>query len=419
MNIEMWLTSEITPYPGNPRTVSPRAVDTVGSSITNFGWRQPIVVDRAGVIIVGHVRYLAALKLGLERVPVHVAEGLTPAQVRAYRLMDNRSHEDTDWDLGLLALEMKELSAVEFDLNFTGFKPREIDELLVNAEQDKTDLVLPLSADSTTTVGDLWRCGPHGVLCGDATDADNVARLLGDATPLLTITDPPYGVGYDPEWREQAGLGTQRQVGKVLNDDRFDWTAAYRLIRGDVVYVWHGGLHAAAVAIGLEAAGFEIRAQIIWAKPSLVLSRGAYHWQHEPAWYGVREGRGAHWRGDRTQSTVWQVASLNPFGGNNPEETATGHGTQKPIELMRRPILNHTEPGEAIYDPFLGSGTTLIAAEVTGRVCYGLDLDPKYVDMIVCRWQQLTGKMATLDRDGRSFDQVTAERAMAQQNAPG
>jgi len=159
--------------------------------------------------------------------------------------------------------------------------------------------------------------------------------------------------------------------------------------------------------------GFEIRSQIIWAKPHFVLSRGLYHWQHEPCWMCVRKGGGSHWRGDRTQSTLWQVASLNPFGGNNPEETATGHGTQKPVELMRRPILNHTERGEVIYDPFLGSGTTLAAAELTGRICYGMDIDPKYVDVIVCRWQQLTGKAATLEGDGRSFDQILAARSPA------
>ena len=189
-----------------------------------------------------------------------------------------------------------------------------------------------------------------------------------------------------------------------------DWSAAHRLFQGDVAYVWHAGIHSGPVAAGLQDAGFEIRAQIIWTKPHFVLSRGAYHWAHEPCFYCVRKGARSHWRGDRTQSTVWPVATLNPFGGKNPEETATGHGTQKPIELMRRPILNHTEPGEAIYDPFLGSGTSLAAAEMTGRVCCGLEIDPKYVDLIVCRWQQLTGKVATLDGDGRSFAEIQTER---------
>jgi DNA modification methylase len=208
-----------------------------------------------------------------------------------------------------------------------------------------------------------------------------------------------------PDWGHRA------QVGRIPNDDRADWTAAYRLFPGDVVYVWHAGLHAAAVASGLQGLGFEIRSQIIWCKPHFVLSRGSYHWQHEPCWYAVRKGQRSNWRGDRTQSTVWQVPNLNPFGGGNPEETATGHGAQKPIELVRRPILNHTDRGEVIYDPFLGSGTTMIAAEITGRICYGLEIDARYVDVIVRRWQQFSGKSATLDGDHRSFEQIQTERS--------
>jgi hypothetical protein len=162
----------------------------------------------------------------------------------------------------------------------------------------------------------------------------------------------------------------------------------------------------------IEAAGLRIRAQIIWAKQHFALSRGDYHWQHEPCWYAVREGKSSNWSGDRTQSTLWQVANLNPIGGSC-EEPATGHGTQKPVELMRRPILNHTARGDVVYDPFLGSGTTLIAAELTERVCYGLDIDSRYVDVIVTRWQKLSGKQATLDADGRSFDETAAERIQA------
>jgi DNA modification methylase len=222
-------------------------------------------------------------------------------------------------------------------------------------------------------------------------------------------TDPPYGVEYDPEWREEAGLGRQRQTGKVANDDRADWTAAYKLFSGDVAYVWHAGVHAGEVATGLVAAGFEIRAQIIWSKQHFAMSRGNYHWQHEPCWYTVRKGRRANWCGDRTQSTIWQIPNLNPIGGDR-NEKATGHGTQKPVELMRRPILNHTKRGDAIYDPFLGSGTTMMAAELTGRVCYGIDIDPRYVDVAILRWQEFTKQEATLEDDGRTFEQVKAER---------
>jgi DNA modification methylase len=236
-----------------------------------------------------------------------------------------------------------------------------------------------------------------------------VTRLLDEQTPVLMVTDAPYGVAYNPMWREQAGLGRQRQRGAVANDDRIDWTDAYRLFPGDVVYLWHAGIHAGAASDALHAAGFGIRAQIIWAKQHFVMSRGAYHWQHEPCFFAVRKGCQSHWRGNRTQSTLWQVPNLNSFGGDR-EEIATGHGTQKPVELMRRPILNHTERGDLVYDPFLGSGTTLIAAELLERVCYGIDIDPRYVDVIVRRWEQIAGKQATLADDGRTFEQVQSAR---------
>jgi DNA modification methylase len=262
----------------------------------------------------------------------------------------------------------------------------------------------------TSAPGDLWVCGKHRVLCGDATIASNVERLCGSAVPVLMVTDPPYGVEYDPHWREEAGLGKQRQTGCVQNDDRVDWREAFELFRGDVAYVWHAGLYAGEVAASLHQAGFDIRSQIIWAKQHFALSRGNYHWQHEPCWYAVRQGRSAHWCGDRKQSTLWEVSNLNPFGGGNTTEAITGHGTQKPVEVMRRPMLNHTERGAIVYDPFLGSGSTLAAAEDVGRICYGVEIDPAYVDVIVLRWQKLTGMAAILEGDGRTFDQIRTER---------
>ena len=411
MNIELRLLKDIIPYAKNLRKIPQKGIDKVALSITEFGPRQPIVVDGAGVIIVGTVRYLAAKKLGLESFPVHVAEGLTPAQVQGYRISDNRSHEETDWDLDIVKLEINELDALSFDLKFTGFEPRELDEFLAGPVDDDAENQSP--APPTKPVsrpGDLWLCGPHRLLDGDATNPEHVTRVLGDLRPLLMTVDAPYGVSLDPMWRQEAGLGTQVQTGKIANDDRVDWSQAYGLFPGDVMYAWHAGIHLGLVATGIQNAGFEIRSQIIWVKPNFVLSRGNFHWQHEPAFYCVRKDARSHWRGDRTQSTVWPVATLNPFGGKNQEETATGHGSQKPIELFRRPILNHTERGEAVYDPFLGSGTTLIAAELTERVCCGLEIDDRYVDVIVSRWQQLTGRPATLDGDGRSFDEIKAER---------
>ncbi len=206
------------------------------------------------------------------------------------------------------------------------------------------------------------------------------------------VTDPPYGVNYDPKWRERYDNFKRHATGAVQNDDRADWSEAYSLFPGNIAYVWHGGLHSSVVAKNLEDCGFALRAQIVWRKQHFVFGRGDYHWQHEPCWYAVK-GTGS-WQGDRKQTTIWDIENLNPMGGNKTEK-ATGHGTQKPVECMRRPILNHTNPGQCVYDPFLGSGTTIIAAESAGRVCFGMEIDPVYVDVAVKRWQEFTGKKAT------------------------
>jgi DNA modification methylase len=410
MEIAFMAIDSITPYARNARKIPAQAIEKVAASIKEFGWRQPVVVDDQGVIVCGHTRWLAAQKLGLITIPVHTASNLTPAQIKAYRLMDNRSHQETDWDFDLLTTELLELRGLDLDLDLTGFDGHEIDSLLVDPADDaRADLMPELPEDAVTIPGDLWVCGTHRVLCGDATSAEDVARLVGGVKPFLMVTDPPYGVEYDPQWRERAGLGRQRQVGTVRNDHQSDWSAAYKLFTGDVAYVWHAGVHAAGVADSLTAAEFQIRSQIVWAKQHFALSRGNYHWQHEPCWYCVRTGHSSRWRGDRTQSTVWQIANLNSFGGNR-DETATGHGTQKPVELMRRPLLNHTERGDRVYDPFLGSGTTLIAAEQTERACYGLEIDRRYVDVIVRRWQEFSGKTATLAGNDQTFAQVRDAR---------
>jgi DNA modification methylase len=231
-----------------------------------------------------------------------------------------------------------------------------------------------------------------------------VNRVLAGAVPLLMVTDPPYGVSYHPEWRHDAGLNDSDCVGKVQNDDRVDWTDAYALFPGDVVYAWHAGRFAGEVAQHLAAAGFGIRAQIVWRKPTFAISRGHYHWQHEPCWYAVRDGRTSKWAGDRSQSTVWDISNRFP--------DRSEHGTQKPIECMAKPMQNHGGAADAVYDGFLGSGTTLVAAEQLGRRCFGIEIDPRYCDVAIGRWQKLTGKDATLDGDGRTFAQIAAERGV-------
>ena len=243
----------------------------------------------------------------------------------------------------------------------------------------------------------------HRIVCGDCTDADTVSKCLNGVAPHLMVTDPPYGVEYDPSWREKAGVaGGDYAKGKVLNDDNADWREAWALFPGDVAYVWHAGLFAGVVGESLIATKFKLRSQIIWDKGQMVLSRGDYHWQHEPCWYAVRESKTGHWASDRKQVTVWQI--------DKPRKSETGHGTQKPVECMKRPIENNSSPGQAVYEPFSGSGTTIIAGEITGRSIHAIELDPTYVDVAVKRWQEFTGKQATLEDDGRSFADVAAER---------
>ena len=337
-----------------------------------------------------------------------VLDHLTEEQRKAYRLADNKLTELGAWDEALLAGELQELLAEDFDLSVVGFSDAELDELLAgdvaeDGARDGEDEVPDTPADPVSRPGDLWLLGPHRLLCGDATVATDVERVLGGVTPLLMVSDPPYGVEYDPCWRNKAGAAATRRTGKVLNDDRADWREAWALFPGDVAYVWHGALHAATVAESLEAAGFAIRSQIIWAKERLVLSRGDYHWQHEPCWYAVKKAGKGHWAGDRKQTTLWQISSRD-------QDAETVHGTQKPVECMRRPILNNSSPGQAVYEPFMGSGTTLIAAETTGRVCLGIELNPAYVDVAVERWQRFTGKAAVLDGADQKFEELKAKR---------
>jgi DNA modification methylase len=388
MQIDLWPIERVKPYERNPRQ-NDSAVDAVAASIKEFGFRQPIVVDKDGVIVVGHTRWKAAQKLGLKEVPVHVAKDLTPEQAKAYRLADNATNEIAQWDKELLPLELADLQAVGFDLGLLGFGEDELAKYLQPIHEgqcDPDDVPAPPN-EATTKPGDLWLLGDHRLLCGDSTNPEHVARLLEDRKPLLMVTDPPYGVEYDPEWRHQSGLNKSDRTGKVTNDDRVDWTEAYKLFPGDIAYVWHAGRFAAELATGLNTIGFEVRNQIIWRKARFAISRGHYHWQHEPCWYAVRKSRSAHWTGDRSQSTVWDIAAKDGTG-------ETRHGTQKPVECMARPIRNHGKIGDEIYDPFLGSGTTVIAAELLRRRSYGLEIDPAYCELIIRRYERFTGRKA-------------------------
>lgn len=400
--------ADLIPYARNSRTHSDAQVGKIAASIREFGFLNPIIVDGHNGIVAGHGRVLAAQKMGLATLPCIEAAHLTEAQKRAYIIADNRLALDAGWDNEMLKVELTDLQADGFNLELTGFNLDEIAAFLVDKTDGLTDPddVPEMPVDPVSMEGDIWVLGKHRIACGSSTDAHTVEAVLAGVKPHLMVTDPPYGVEYDPSWRNQAGAAKTKRTGKVLNDDRADWREAWALFPGDVAYVWHGALHAGEVAESLVAAGFAVRSQIIWAKDRLVLSRGDYHWQREPCWYAVKKTGKGHWAGDRKQTTLWHISGKD-------QDAATVHGTQKPVECMRRPILNNSSPGQAVFEPFMGSGTTLIAAETTGRVCFGIELNPAYVDVAVKRWQDFTGQRATLEGDGRTFAELTPERTNA------
>ncbi len=335
--VDYRLVSTLIPFARNPRTHSEAQVAEIAASIREFGWTNPILIDGENGIIAGHGRLLAARQLGMKTVPVIELAGMNEAEKRAYIIADNKLALNAGWDNELLALELGELQGLGFDLALTGFSDDELAGLLSVGTVGLTDPdeVPPLPDLPVSRSGDLWLLGSHRLLCGDSTSPDDVAWVLGSVKPHLMATDPPFGVNYDPAWRGRAGVNANTgKMGHVTNDDRADWREAWALFPGDVAYVWHAGRFASAVQASLEATGFEIRSQIIWAKDRFALSRGHYHWQHEPCLYAVRGT--AHWKGDRSQSTLWQIPSR--------EDRGHGHGTQKPVECMRRPMLNNSSP---------------------------------------------------------------------------
>lgn len=422
MKIEYIKTEDLIPYIGNSRTHSDDQVLQVAASMREFGFTNPILIDANGTIIAGHGRLLAAKKIAMDQVPCIRLGNLTPTQVRAYVIADNKLAMKAGWDEELLKVEVERLLEEGFDVSLTGFESDELKELFsVKTPFGLTDEndVPETPENPVSVLGDVWLCGTHRIVCGDTSDSGIVQKLLGSVKPHLMVTDPPYGVNYDPSWRQKAGLnGKGTATGKVLNDDKADWRNTWALFPGSVAYVWHGALHSVEVAESLKASRFNIRSQIIWVKQRLVIGRSHYHWQHEPCFYSVREGEDDQWRfvseheilaysvkdgetgkwnGDRKQSSVWFIEHV---------KSNTGHGTQKPVDCMRRPIINNSSPGQAVYEPFSGSGTTLLACEQTGRVCFAGELNPAYVDVAVTRWQDFTGKEATNEATGKTFNKT-------------
>jgi DNA modification methylase len=410
MQIERIGVDALIPYARNSRTHSDAQVAQIAASIREFGFTNPVLIDADNSIIAGHGRVLAARKLRMQDVPAIRLAHLTEAQKRAYVIADNKLALNAGWDVELLRLEINDLRGLEFDVALTGFSTEELDALMAPPGTEgltDPDAIPEAPEHPIAVAGDVWLLGRHRLVCGDCTDPLAVEKALGGVKPHLMVTDPPYGVEYDPTWRAKAGINKSKgKLGKVLNDDKADWREAWSLFPGDVFYIWSApGPLQCVVHDSLVSVDMDVRQQIIWAKDRFALGRGHYHYQHEICWYGVRKDKTAHYNGDRSQSTLWSIKAR--------EDGGVGHGTQKPVECMKRPIENNSSPGQAVYEPFSGSGTTIIAAEMTGRACHAIELNAAYVDVAIKRWQEFTGQIATLEGDGRSFSDMATERCKA------
>jgi DNA modification methylase len=428
-------------FPENSRTHSEAQKEQICAAMLQFGWTFPLLIDENDTILAGNGRADSAEMLvgrghiAFAQAPVIVARGWTEAQKRAYVIADNKLAENAGWDSALLASELQSISGAGFDMSVLGFSPAELKRAMLGPGGGLTnpDHAPDVQAEEITQLGECWILGGHRIRCGDSTAAADVAALLDGQEPGLMVTDPPYGVNYDPAWRAKVTGQKVRASGKVLNDDRADWREAWVLFPGAVAYVWHGALHAGEVQASLLAAGFEVRSQIIWEKDRFALSRGHFHWRHEPAWYAVRKGCSANWKGGRKRDTVWSIEGPGPVdlvavqrvltevGGEEivwripmtVDDGSTGHGTQKPVECMRRPMELNSEEGDLVYEPFSGSGSSIIAGEQSGRRVLAMELSPAYVDVAVRRWEAFTGQSAVLQGDGRTFAQVEASRKTA------
>lgn len=412
-------------YPDAENVRAGHDVERLAASLQAYGQRRPLVVNRRdGRIEAGNGVYEAALSLGWSHVAVVYVDD-DPASAVGYSIADNRLGELSGWDVDRLAAAVSGLEA------FTGFTAAELDDLLPFRLTGRAAQADPGAREEQgaeflrrwpVDPGQVWRLGAHRVVCGDSTDGATVARLLAGARPGIMVTDPPYGVRYDPAWRREAQISQSERMGAVENDYRAGWSMAFQHFLGDVAYVWYASLHGSTVERALRACRFSIRAQIIWVKQRFAISRDQYHWRHEACLYGVREGRTAGWGGGRKQQTVWgeivdtwqpgdvlfasQVdedrllafdASMTTVWemGSGGQDTATIHSTQKPLECFERPLRNHL--AEEVYDPFCGSGTAVIACERLGRRCYAVELNPVYVAITIDRWATMTGREPVLE----------------------
>jgi DNA modification methylase len=411
IEIQTWPIERVVLYARNPRK-NDAVVDRMCSSIREFGFKIPVLARSDGEVVDGHLRIKAARKLGISDVPVILCDEWSPAQVKAFRLLVNRSVTWASWDDELLALELQELNAADFDLSLSGFDDAELAKLMVaeGAGEGLTheDAIPDASEVPTSLPADLWNLSDHKLLVGDATDRAAINRLMaGDAADLV-FTDPPYNVAYEGYTEEKLTIQGDRMEPEQFRSFLEMTFGNYRQIvkAGASLYVCHPSSSQREFQNALEAAGFEIRCQVIWAKNTFAWGFGRYKFRHEPIFYAHVAGQSDAWYGDKSQSTLWEE--------NKPAANRL-HPTMKPVELVERALVNSSKSGDIVVDLFGGSGTTLIACQRRGRTARLMELDPRYADVIVNRWQDYTGKKATLDGDGHTFEQIAQERKSAKE----
>lgn len=391
---------DLIPDPNNARRHNPRNVGMLEKALNEVGAARSIVIDEYGVVLAGNATVEAAAQAGITR--LHIVDedgdtlvavrrrGLTAEQKTKLALYDNRVAELAEWEPGVLAsiAEDMDLSDLFTDLEWAEVAMPSLPE--AGAGGDEFDAT-PEDGPTRTSLGQLWSIGGvHRLLVGDCTDAANVARLMGGERAGLCVTDPPYMVNYDPQWRVGVGGGGTQEYANgsvIANDDSLEWLGAFDNTPYDVVYIWMASTTIARLQPYLEERDFVMRYLIVWNKDLAAFGRGDYHWKHEVCLYMVRKGATGNWQGGHDQKTVWDIPTIHSFAnGHSSEEWGLeGHGNQKPVECMQRPIENNSASGQLIYDPFLGSGTTLIAAHRTGRRCYGMEIAPRYADVILRR----------------------------------
>ena len=405
--VEQWDINKLVPYARNARTHTDEQVAQIAASIKEWGFTTAVLVDEDGGIIAGHGRTLAAQRLKMTTVPVMVAAGWSDAKKRAYVIADNKLALNAGWDNELLALEFAELKDLDFDLDLTGFTADEIAALMpVNVTDGLVDedQIPEVPEVSITVQGDVWVLGKHRLMCGDSTSIDAVEKLTGGGGIIyMLLTDPPYNVAYEGGTKEKLTI----QNDSMGNDEFRQFlrdafvTADSVMKAGAVFYIWHADSEGYNFRGAINDAGWKVRQCLIWKKSTLVMGRQDYHWKHEPCLYGWKDGSGHLWASDRKQTTILEFDKPSRNGE---------HPTMKPVALFEYQMLNNTKGGDIVLDLFGGSGTTLIAAEKNGRVSYLMELDPKYCDVIIKRWQEFTGKIAVHADTNIPFAEVTHER---------